>query len=83
VIVSPVRLLFEVSEIKEQSSAHKESLVFLSGVGGEVHSEVISTGKSSLSTTRASLLEGGDDFTGGSLDVEVDSLTALKRALAV
>jgi len=81
--LASIRLLFEVSEIKEQGSAHKESLVFLSGVGGEVHSEVISTGESSLSTARASLLEGGDDFTGGSLDVEVNSLTAFKRTLAV
>jgi hypothetical protein len=78
-----VWLLFEVSEIKEQGSAHKQSLVFLGSVGGEVNSEVIRVRHHSLSTARASLLEGGDDFTRRSLDVEIDSLTALKRALAV
>jgi len=78
-----VWFLFEVSEIKEQGSAHKESLVFLGGIGGEGHSEVIRVGEHGLSTTRASLLEGGDDFTRGSLDVEINGLTALKRALAM
>jgi len=76
-------LLFEVSEIKEQYRAHDQSLVFLSGVSGEVDSEVISFRHHSLGTTGASLLEGGDDFTRRSLDIEVDGFTALQRTLTM
>jgi len=82
-LVALVWLFFEVSEIKEQGSAHKQSLVFLGGIVREVYSEVISIREHGFSATGASLLEGGDDFTGGSLDVEINGLTALKRALAV
>jgi hypothetical protein len=82
-LLASVWFLFEISEIKEQGSAHKQSLIFLSSIGREVHSEVISIRKHGLSATRASLLESGDDFTRRSLDVEVNSLTALKGTLAV
>jgi hypothetical protein len=78
-----VWFLFEVSEIKEHNSTHDQSLVFLSSIGREVASEVISFREHSLSTSWASLLKSGQDFTRRRLDVEIDSLTALKRTLTV
>jgi len=86
-IVSVVVLLaggfVEESEIEEQDGAHHQSLVFLGGIGGERNGEVIGItdhlGKAAL----RSLLEGGEDFTSGALDVEVDGLATLTGGLAM
>jgi hypothetical protein len=78
-----VWLLFEVSEIEEHSSTHNQSLIFSSGTSGEVASEVISSRQHSLSASWASLLKGGNNFTRGRLDIEINSFTAFKRTLAM